>query len=46
MTIIDLVKDYDNSRDTFIKSGYNETQLRKDFLDPLFQLLGWDIGNE
>ncbi|MDL1976167.1 MAG: N-6 DNA methylase, partial [Deltaproteobacteria bacterium] len=24
---------------------YNETQLRTDFLDPFFELLGWDIKN-
>jgi len=28
------------------KSGrYNETQLRNDFLDPLFEALGWDVNN-
>ena len=26
-------------------STYNETQLRTDFLDPLFRALGWDIDN-
>ena len=25
--------------------GYNEFQLRREFLDPLFKLLGWDIDN-
>ena len=24
---------------------YNETQLRQDFLNPLFAALGWDVGN-
>ena len=24
---------------------YNETQLRRDFLDPLFEALGWDMTN-
>ena len=29
------------------KSGkYNETQVRRDFIDPLFGLLGWDIDNK
>ena len=28
------------------KSGrYNETQVRNDFLDPLFEALGWDVNN-
>jgi hypothetical protein len=25
---------------------YNETQLRRDFLDPFFAALGWDIFNQ
>lgn len=29
-----------------LKSGqYNETQLRREFLDPFFKALGWDIDN-
>lgn len=29
------------------RSGhYNETQVRRDFIDPLLKLLGWDIDNE
>ena len=29
------------------RSGqYNETQLRREFLDPFFKALGWDIDNE
>lgn len=45
MTIGELVNKYEKSRDTYLKSNYNETQLRTDFLDPFFQLLGWDINN-
>ncbi len=25
---------------------YNETQVRREFIDPLFRTLGWDIENE
>ena len=29
------------------KSGkYNETQVRREFIDPLFKALGWDVDNE
>ena len=45
MSISDLVKKYDANRDAYRKSSYNETQLRADFLDPFFELLGWDIKN-
>ena len=45
MEIKDLVKKYNSNRETYLKPSYNETQLRTDFLDPLFELLGWDIKN-
>ena len=25
---------------------YNETQVRREFIDPLFEALGWDVGNK
>ncbi|MBT3210342.1 MAG: N-6 DNA methylase [Bacteroidetes bacterium] len=45
MTVKDLVKKYNSNRKTYLKASYNETQLRTDFLDPFFELLGWDIKN-
>ncbi|MCD4793702.1 MAG: N-6 DNA methylase [Bacteroidales bacterium] len=45
MKIKDLVKKYHSNRDAYLKANYNETQLRTDFLDPFFELLGWDIYN-
>ncbi|MBA3016983.1 MAG: N-6 DNA methylase [Desulfobacteraceae bacterium] len=45
MTIQDLVKKYHSKRANYLKATYNESQLRSDFLDPLFELLGWDIKN-
>ena len=45
MTIKDLVQKYHANRDAYLKADYNETQLRTDFLDPLFEMLGWDIKN-
>ncbi len=40
-----LVNKYISDRDYYLTSAYNETQLRADFLDPFFELLGWDIKN-
>jgi predicted type IV restriction endonuclease len=40
-----LVDKYNADRDHYLSSAYNETQLRADFLDPFFELLGWDIKN-
>lgn len=45
MSIKNLVQKYHENRETYLKSTYNETQLRTDFLDPLFELFGWDIKN-
>lgn len=45
MSIKDLVGKYDAERDFYLTNEYNETLLRSDFLDPLFELLGWDIKN-
>lgn len=45
MTIKQLINKYIADRDYYLTSMYNETQLRSDFLDPFFELLGWDIKN-
>lgn len=45
MNIKELVQKYHTNRTAYLKTDYNETQLRTDFLDPLFELLGWDIKN-
>lgn len=45
MTIKQLTEKYKIDRDYFLTSKYNETLLRSDFLDPFFELLGWDIKN-
>jgi len=46
MNIKDLIKKYDKNKDYYQTPKYNETLLRTDFLDPFFELLGWDIRNE
>lgn len=42
-----LVEQYIRERDQYVRSTstYNETQLRVDFLDPLLEILGWDVKN-
>mgnify|MGYP000206344677 FL=1 len=40
-----LVDKYQNDIDYYRSAKYNETQLRTDFLDQLFSILGWDITN-
>jgi hypothetical protein len=45
MTIKHLIDKFIANRDYYLTSKYNETLLRSDFLDPFFELLGWDIKN-
>jgi type I restriction-modification system DNA methylase subunit len=45
MNIQVLIKNYSEGIKTYQKNTYNETQLRNDFLDPFFELLGWDLRN-
>lgn len=40
-----LVLKYEQDRDFYRTAGFNETLLRSDFLDPFFEILGWDIKN-
>lgn len=44
--IQDFVARFAENRDVYCSSEYNETQLRREFLDPFFKALGWDIDNE
>ncbi len=44
-TIQALVEKYKSNRDFYRTSNFNETQVRNEFLDPLFEALGWDIRN-
>ncbi|RHW41946.1 endonuclease [Neobacillus notoginsengisoli] len=45
MHIGELVEKYKAHKSSFIKSTYNETQLRNDFIDPFLKCLGWDVDN-
>jgi len=44
--IKNLIHTFDYNLDTYKKGSYNETQLRREFIDPFFEELGWDITNE
>jgi type I restriction-modification system DNA methylase subunit len=43
--ILDLVEHFDRDISDLRSSAYNETQLRREFLDPFFEALGWDVNN-
>ena len=44
--ITKLVQRFSGQIDSYQCGNYNETMTRRDFIDPLFKLLGWDIDNE
>ncbi len=44
--ISELIERFDRNREAYLSGQYNETQLRREFLDPLFISLGWDINNK
>ena len=43
--ILELVERFERNRDAYKSASYNETQLRREFLDPFFEELGWDVNN-
>ena len=43
--VSDLIERFDQNRDAYKSQGYNETQVRREFIDPLFEALGWDVDN-
>jgi hypothetical protein len=40
-----LIDRFDQQADQVKSPDYNETQLRIDFINPLFRELGWDVDN-
>src|SRR6266567_720498 len=44
--VLELVERFDRNREAYKSGSYNETQLRREFLDPLFKALGWDMDND
>ena len=44
--VIELVETFDRNIDAYRSQQYNETQLRREFIDPFFEQLGWDVANK
>lgn len=45
-SIVDLVDRFNLHKEAYKASNYNETQVRREFIDPFCKALGWDIDNE
>jgi predicted type IV restriction endonuclease len=44
--ISDLVERFERNIEAYRNPAYNETQLRREFIDPFFEALGWDVANK
>ena len=44
--IVELVEKFERNIDDYKAGKYNETQVRREFIDPFFKELGWDVDNE
>jgi hypothetical protein len=40
--IADLVERFERNIEAYHSPAYNETQLRREFIDPFFEALGWE----
>ena len=43
--ISQLVERFGEQLDSYLSTEYNETLTRRDFIDPFFKALGWDVDN-
>jgi len=41
-----LIETFDCNLESYKKGIYNETQVRREFIDPFFEELGWDVTNK
>ena len=44
--ISNLVERFERNIEAYRSPAYNETQLRREFIDPFFETLGWDVANK
>ena len=41
----DLVERFERNSDAYKEPTYTKTQARREFIDPLFEALGWDVDH-
>jgi len=44
--VVELIVTFDRNIEAYRSQQYNEAQLRREFIDPFFEELGWDITNK
>src|SRR2546425_11943635 len=45
-SVLELIERFDRNRTAYKSEQYNEARLRIEFLNPLFEALGWDVSNK
>ncbi|KFO67887.1 hypothetical protein ER57_07840 [Smithella sp. SCADC] len=43
--ILELIERFERNSEAYKSGNYNETQVRREFIDPFFEALGWDVNN-
>ncbi len=43
--LLKKVKQFQDNRETYMSDKFGETELRLQFIDPMFESLGWDVHN-
>ena len=44
--VAELIARFDQNIEAYQSQVYNETQVRREFIDPFFEALGWDVANK
>ena len=44
--LVELIKAYQEHFAQYTQPGYNETEIRNDYVNPFFEILGWDVNNK
>ncbi len=44
--VLQLIENFERNIESYKNQSYNETQLRREFIDPFFESLGWDVSNK
>jgi len=44
--VVELIETFDRNAKALHSQQYNETQLRREFIDPFIEELDWDVTNK
>lgn len=44
--VAELIERFRQNADAYRAASYNETQARQEFINPFFEILGWDVQNK